>query len=177
MNNQHLSLNSSRAWISAAAIGISGMLIALPAIAESQPTQNPASPTLEGRWRLVDMGEPSSPSGERPLPPVSSGATPVTAEFSGGRLSGSGGCNRYITSYQTTGTQLAVGGTFASTRMACPEPIMELESRYLKALQGAQNYTIDQQELQITYKTTEETGVLRFVAEPPPEPSSFIIHW
>ncbi|UIE37706.1 META domain-containing protein [Leptodesmis sichuanensis] len=167
MNNQHLSLNSSRAWISAAAIGISGMLIALPAIAQS--TQNPTSPTLEGRWRLVN-------SGERPTPPVDPQATPITAEFSDGRLFGSGGCNRYTTSYQTTGQQLQVG-TISSTRMACPEPIMELEFRYLTALQGAQSYTIDQQGLQITYKTTEETGVLRFVAEPPPEPSSFIIHW
>lgn len=145
------------------------MLIALPAIAQSQPTQNPALPTLEGRWQLANIGE-------RPLPPVSSGGTPVTAEFAGGRLSGSGGCNRYTTSYQTTGQQLQVG-TIASTRMACSEPIMQQEFRYFTALQGAQSYSINPQGLQITYKTATETGVLRFVAAPPPEPSSFIIHW
>lgn len=168
MNNQRLSLQRSR-LISAVAVGVCGVLMALPAIAQSQPPQNPAPSTLEGRWRLVNLGE-------RPTPPVSPQPPQLTAEFSGGRLYGSGGCNRYTTSYQTTGEQLTVA-TIASTRMACPEPVMEQESRYLTALQGAQRYTLNEQGLQITYQTDQGTGVLRFVAEPPPEPSSFIIHW
>lgn len=167
MSYQHLSLKSSKAWISVVACGILG-ITTLPTIAQSQPAQNSAPPTLEGRWRLVD--------GERPTPPVSSQTPPITAEFSGGRLSGFGGCNQYTTSYQTSGEQLKVG-TIASTRKACQEPLMQQEFRYLAALEGAQNYKVNQQGLQITYQTTEGTGVLRFVAEPPPEPSSFIIHW
>jgi heat shock protein HslJ len=143
------------------------MLMALPAIAQS--TQNPTSPTLEGRWRLVNPDE-------RPTPPVDPQATPITAEFSGGRLFGSGGCNQYTTSYQTNGNQLSVG-TIASTRKACLEPIMQEEFRYFTVLQGAQNYTVNTQGLQITYQTAQGTGTLHFIPAPPPEPSSFIIHW
>lgn len=167
MNHRHLALKRSRTQLATITIGVIGILMSLPAIA--QQAQNAVPQTLEGRWQLVNMGE-------RPTPPVSSPATPLTAEFSGGRLFGSGGCNQYTTSYQTTGAQLSVG-TIASTRMACPEPIMQQESRYFTALQGAQNYTINEQGLQITYQTAQGAGVLRFVAAPPPAPSSFIIHW
>ncbi len=176
MNNQHLSLKRSKVWISTVAAGICSALMVFPAIAQSQPTQNPATPTLEGRWQLVNMGESSPPSGERPLPPVSSDSTPVTAEFSGGRLFGSGGCNQYTTIYQTTGEQLQVG-MIASTRMACPEPIMQQEFRYFTALQAAQTYNVNEQGLQINYQTDQGKGVLQFVKAPSPEPSSFIIHW
>ncbi len=142
--------------------------MALPAIAQAQLAQNSAPP-IEGRWRLVDMGG-------RPTPPVSSDAPPVTAEFSSGRLSGFGGCNQYTTSYQTSGEQLKVG-TIASTQKACQEPLMQQEFYYLAALEGAQTYKINAQKLQITYQTAQGAGILRFVAEPPPEPSSYIIHW
>lgn len=166
MNYQHLSLKSSKAWLPVVALGIFGM--ALPAIVHAQTAQNSA-PSIERRWRLVDMGG-------RPTPPVSSAAPPVTAEFSSGRLFGFGGCNQFTTSYQTTGTQLTVGGAFASTQKACPEPIMQQESDYLTALQGAQDYNVSQQELRINYKTAQGKGVLHFVLYPL-EPSTYEIHW
>jgi heat shock protein HslJ len=144
-------------------IGSVGGTITIPVMAQSfpeKPLQTAASASLMGNWRLVNMTVPTSPMPMLPL------QTPeLTAEFSDGRISGSGGCNRFNGGYQTQGEQLSID-PLASTFKACEQPIMEQETRYLKALQAAQRYEIDDQgHLSIFYGTEQSTGVLRFATQ------------
>ena len=118
------------------------------------------SSSLIGSWRLANMTE-----GDSPMPMVPPQATELTATFADGKISGSGGCNRFMGSFETQGDRLSVG-QLASTFKACEEPIMQQESRYLKALQGAQRYEIDNQgQLTIYYQTEQGSGVLRFTSQ------------
>lgn len=143
--------------------GLISAMAANPAIEHSleKPltSQIAQSGSLSGSWRLVNMTL-SEPTPMIPLP-----TTELTADFSDGRISGSGGCNRFMGSYQTQGEQLSVS-PLASTFKACESPILDQETRYLMALQGAQQYEIDNQgQLIISYQTEQESGILRFAAQ------------
>ncbi|MEX0269647.1 META domain-containing protein [Leptolyngbyaceae cyanobacterium UHCC 1019] len=63
----------------------------------------------------------------------------------------------------TEESQLSIGA-LASTGRAC-EQSMDQEFQYLKVLQGAQRYEVDNQGLQIFYKTAQESGILRFTSQ------------
>ena len=63
------------------------------------------------------------------------------------RASGSGGCNRVTGPYQLTGNQVTFS-RMASTMMMCPSG-MDLEQRFLKALNQAKRWRIEGQELKI----------------------------
>lgn len=137
------------------------MAISYPAIAEHssetpQPFHMAQSSSLTGNWRLANMTTPGSPMPMVPAPEL-------TADFADGRISGSGGCNRFNGGYKTTGNQLSIG-PLATTFKACEEAVMTQEFNYLKALQAAQRYEVNQDGLQIFYTTDQGTGVLRFVA-------------
>ena len=59
----------------------------------------------------------------------------VTLLFTEGRFTGHSGCNRYFASVKEereTG-QISVGPV-GGTRMACPEPVMAVETRFLEQL-------------------------------------------
>jgi len=150
-------------WVVGAIASATGVTAASPAIAQSPsartlPLQMAQVSSLSGSWRLVIMGEPTSPG-------VVPQATKLTAEFSDGHISGSGGCNRFMGGYHTQGDQLSIG-PLASTFMACEQPVMGQEMKYLAALQGAQRYEIDRQgQLTIFYRTEQESGVLRFTTQ------------
>lgn len=79
---------------------------------------------LTGReWQVVTIAE-------RPVP---DGVT-VTLAFDGeGRIAGDAGCNRFFAAASLTGEGLTLGEG-ATTRMACPEPQMTTERRFLDAL-------------------------------------------
>lgn len=135
-----------------------GSAMAAPALAQPPEIQVAQASALSGSWRLVNMGELTSPM----MVPQ---ATQLTADFADGRISGSGGCNRFMGGYQTQAGTLTVE-PLASTFMACEESIASQESRYLKALQAAQRYEVDSQgQLSIFYKTEQESGVLRFASQ------------
>jgi copper homeostasis protein (lipoprotein) len=59
-----------------------------------------------------------------------------------GRVSGSSGCNRLIGTFTLDGDALSFG-PLAGTRMACPQPAMELERRFYAALASVTGYAID----------------------------------
>lgn len=59
-----------------------------------------------------------------------------------GRVTGSGGCNRYIGPYQADGGSLTIG-PLASTRMACDQPRMDQEAAFLKALEATTRYRFE----------------------------------
>jgi heat shock protein HslJ len=62
--------------------------------------------------------------------------TALTLNFGAdGKLSGSAGCNRFQATYETEGNTITIGPA-AATRRMCPEPVMEQENAFLKALTG-----------------------------------------
>jgi len=71
-----------------------------------------------------------------------------------GRVSGSGGCNRYDATFETGAGTIAIGPV-ASTRQYCGTlaGIMEQEQQYLKALATAATYRIDGKQLELRTKS------------------------
>jgi len=68
----------------------------------------------------------------------------TTLVFDGeGNIAGSGGCNRYFGTYELTGETLTFG-TFGSTRMACPDAIMDQEDRFFAAVETVIGFDIDE---------------------------------
>lgn len=157
-------LNRCIGSIVALAVGLIG---ANPAIANPAPPQSThnlqpfhmaQSSSLSGSWRLANMT-----SGNLPTPMLPVGE--LTVEFSGDRIAGSGGCNRFMGGYKAQGGELSIG-PLASTFKACEEAVMTQETQYLAALQGAQRYEIDDQgNLTIYYQTEQGSGVLRFTTQ------------
>jgi len=71
----------------------------------------------------------------------------ISASFGeDGSLGGSSGCNNYSAQYQVDGDRISIGPA-ASTLMACPEPVMALESAYMQALGSAAGYKLDGENL------------------------------
>jgi heat shock protein HslJ len=69
--------------------------------------------------------------------------TGITAQFgSDGTLSGLAGCNQYNGKYTVSGNSITISTPLATTMMACPQPVMDQESAYLKALGEAKTYTV-----------------------------------
>ncbi len=74
----------------------------------------------------------------------------VSAIFTqGGKLSGSAGCNRYLGSYEVSGSRISIDSTLATTMMMCESSLMSQETDYLKALQDAQSYLINGEQLSL----------------------------
>jgi len=59
-----------------------------------------------------------------------------------GRVSGSGGCNRFTGSYAFTDGELSIG-PLAGTKMMCPEAVMDQEDRFHKALGAVDRVAAD----------------------------------
>jgi heat shock protein HslJ len=117
---------------------------------------NPA--TLEGtNWKLSEWTGKELVKG-----------TEINAAFADGNLAGSSGCNRYVTSYQSEGDNMAVKSEIASTMKACPEAWMKQEANFLAALKGVQQYTITKYgKLQLVYRLPDGFGILTFIAATP----------
>jgi heat shock protein HslJ len=58
-----------------------------------------------------------------------------------GRLAGRAACNRF-TGSATVGDGAIAVGPLASTRMACPAPLMALEATFLRLLRQAERYAM-----------------------------------
>jgi heat shock protein HslJ len=81
--------------------------------------------------------------------PVSEGAP--TIEFSGDRISGMGGCNRYFGGYEITGGETIIIRGIGSTEMACePAEIMSREQAYFTALNAVRAYRFDGDQLTLS---------------------------
>lgn len=59
-----------------------------------------------------------------------------------GRLTGNGGCNGFFGSYHISSNNLEIG-PLGATRMACPEPVLDREGTFMKALQLAKSFKRD----------------------------------
>ncbi len=69
--------------------------------------------------------------------------TIVTADFQADQVSGNVTCNNYSGTYQTTGNKINIG-PLATTLRECvgPDGIMEQEAAFLTAMEGAAQYDI-----------------------------------
>jgi heat shock protein HslJ len=65
----------------------------------------------------------------------------ITIAFEDGRVAGSGGCNRYFAEVSSDAPGALAFSATGTTMMACPDPAMELEGRYLATLAGASSYS------------------------------------
>lgn len=133
-------------------------VLATPIVSEN-PTDSASPTSLEGTsWILVNWRtENNSNSLET--------TEPITANFVEGQVKGNASCNRYIASYKTEGDQLQITPGI-TTRKACLGDLMDRESAYLAALEGVQQYEINDQGLLISYTTEQESGVMTFTPQP-----------
>ena len=116
--------------------GLAGCLagLALAACATTSPPAPPAhpggAPLVGPEWRLEDLlggGIIDNSHVTLTLAPDGTGA-------------GTGGCNRYFTTWKTKGDRLTMGKG-GSTLMACAPALMNQEGKYLRALETAKSYS------------------------------------
>lgn len=97
---------------------------------------------LDKKWVLQSFGTEGSE--EKPLT-----ATEINIEFTADRrLHGSGGCNRYFSAYETGFGNSFTIKQIGSTRMACPQEIMDQEMRYFGSLQNVSTFKMGEQHLE-----------------------------
>jgi heat shock protein HslJ len=95
-------------------------------------------------------------SGRPPVPHTS-----VTMTFSGGKVSGSTGCNSYSGGYTAGVRTLRIqGGQVAATRMACAEAISAQETSFLAMLDKIRRYAVRGDELTLRGTTGKELAKL-----------------
>ena len=77
------------------------------------------------------------------------------------RVTGNGGCNRFFGTAKLSGETLEVG-PLGTTRMACPETIMNQEKRFLKALESVRRYRVDDATDMLYLSNEQGKPILRF---------------
>ena len=132
------------------AIGLALVWLGAFGCQSGAPTPATATFLLGGTtWRAVEI------EGRATDPGVTS-----TLVFEGDQLvSGSAGCNRYTAPLSVVGSSIRVGA-IAMTRMACPPPAMNQESRFTAVLEAARGF---RQEGDVLWLVDEQgRSVLRF---------------
>ena len=86
-----------------------------------------------------------------------------------GKIAGNGSCNRFFGSAEISGDSIKFSA-MGSTRMACPEEVMNQESKYLEALQAADRFEWKDPYLLIYGKGIEKP--LRFTRMSPAKPAT-----
>ena len=116
------------------------------------------SQTLEGKiWKATEMDGVTAVLTEK--------GTEVTAAFTAGRLSGSGGVNRYTAAYETQpGDKIEISQP-AATLMAGPPKAMAQEQAYFAALTKARQYAVTPDALTLT--DDEGTLLVRYTVVQP----------
>jgi len=114
-------------------------------------TPEPTSPAdLAGTsWTLVSIGDT----------PAIEGAGARLSFDSGGKVSGSTGCNSISGSYALDGSALTLG-PLATTRMACEDALMAQEAAVLEALSTVSGWGVDAYEMLHLNGDTELVFVL-----------------
>ena len=102
--------------------------------ADEAPPPAGGSAELDGTsWRLVSFG---------PDEPLAEGIE-ITAEFAEGQMAGRSACNRYTGPVEIDAAASTLKpGAFVSTKMACPPPQMENETRFLGALESVTGFEV-----------------------------------
>jgi heat shock protein HslJ len=111
--------------------------------------------TLEGEWTLASFA-PAALEGADDDPTASletlaaRGSAPTLAFSSDGKVAGSSGCNQLTGTYEIEGGHSLSFGPLATTRRACPPPLMSLESLVLAQLESVEGvYVRDGETLEL----------------------------
>lgn len=142
------SLHASRVPVKLIPCLAMGLCAALASCTSSINSGDHAA-TLEGTyWQLARLGDS----------PVKQLAPPqgphIILESVSHRISGSGGCNRLVGSYQLAGHTISLG-PMASTRMACMQG-METEDAFLAALTRAKMWNVQGTQLSLSDSSGQE---------------------
>ena len=130
----------------------------VPPPSAAAPSTAPAA--IEGPvWRLTHLRGLDEQALER-LP------NGVTVRFEGGRLQGFGGCNQVVGSYAIDADRVTLTA-LAATMMACPPPVMAVETAFKQAFSGVQRFNVADHRLTLTPESDADP-MLVFVAAPPP---------
>ena len=106
----------------------------------------------DSAWRLVEI------DGNVPDPDL----PPVTLAFGPARAEGSGGCNWYTAWLEISGDRKVAVSHLAATSRDCVHPrTMDLEARYLAALEGLTTYSLGGDALVLTAGDNTRLGFMR----------------
>ena len=94
-------------------------------------------------WQVVAL------PGDAAYQPGGEGEPPTLLFGDDGQVGGHSGCNRFFGPFRDSGDALAIG-PLASTRMACPPPLMALETAFLAALEATDGYRLEAGRLSLT---------------------------
>ena len=111
------------------------------AAAAETPAMESPSPEPELKvWKLESYGAP----GEMTEAPADMEIT-LTMDLKENRISGKAACNNYNGQMEGTGVGMVI-----STKMACPEPMMNMETTYLQMLEQVTASSIEGDKLVMT---------------------------
>jgi heat shock protein HslJ len=103
-------------------------------------------------WQLVEIdGQPLPAGVEAPL-----------IHFENDKVRGFSGCNRFTAPVKETKPGEIDIGPAAGTRMACPQPQMDLEQRFLAQLDAVNRYSFLGGQLALSWLDKDQVGVLVF---------------
>lgn len=131
--------------------------VAQPSAPVAEPAAQPQSESLPAstgtiadlmgpQWKLESYGDAD------PVPPD----VDITLAVNADKLSGQGGCNRYMGSVANgDGPGKLVIGPLAATKMACAPSADAAEMRYMTALQQASAFSVRGSQLVLTYADGE----------------------
>ena len=107
---------------------------------------------LEGTWSLSHL------AWDEPIP----AEVTVDIVFAEERFSGLAGCNRYFGDIKGKGPRDLAFGPIGATRMMCPNPMMQVEDRYLQALQNVKQFSFMFGQLVLSYQDEKGRHTLLF---------------
>ena len=133
------------------------LVVAIALTATESPAQRPDQSAVPAglvgtKWRLVEF------DGAAPEPDL----PPVTLAFGPARAEGSGGCNWFSAWLEFTDGQRVAVPYLTATRRDCIHPrIMDLEARYLAALETLESYRLDGDRLVLASATSPNLAFRR----------------
>ncbi len=132
--------------------GLLGVLCVAPAFSqtasgstESRKDSGPETSqpsAVETQWNLIEL------NGSAVTVPSSEGQVYIYLQQDGDKLSGSDGCNRFLGSFDLSGSSLQFHSV-AQTLMACRGGFTDRESEFLDALKLVTSYQISENVLQL----------------------------
>jgi putative lipoprotein len=131
---------------------IPAALAALMATAcASEPPTQPPLDLADTQWVAEEIG------GQ----PVADGVESSLSIDANSRASGTGGCNRYFGDVAHSDGTISFG-PLGSTRMACPETMMDQEQRFFAALETSRSYRQDDLTGLLYFQDEAGDDILRF---------------
>lgn len=121
---------------------------------KAAPTQNEKAAALSSRsWELLSLDQ----SGTR-----KAFVARVTLKFEkDGRISGSGGCNRYFATYKLSAKKRLTIGEIGRSKRMCLGDVMAQENAFLDILKRVNAYAIVENRLQLFYDDGRDALLFR----------------